>query len=301
MALPSLRAVVAAGHEVVGVLTRPDAPAGRGRRLTASPVAELATELGLRVHKPRTPDADLVAWARGTGADAAVVVAFGMLLTQELLDAVPGGWINLHFSLLPRWRGAAPVQRAILAGDQRTGATTFRIVKALDAGPVYRSVTVPIGPGQTSGELLDQLAGLGAPLLVGSLADVAAGIEPVPQGTDGITLASKINPADVRVDWHAPAAQIELLVRAANPDPSAWTELGGQRFQVLGVRRGGPGGPDDLRPGQLVADRKHLWVGTGDHPLELVRVQAFGRKPMSGADWVRGQQGGLDPSARFDG
>lgn len=300
VALPSLRAIVAAGHEVAAVLTRPDAPAGRGKRLTASPVAQLAHELGLPVLKPQRPDEELVGQVAALAADAAAVVAFGMLLPQPLLDAVPGGWVNLHFSLLPRWRGAAPVQRAILAGDEVTGVTTFRIVKQLDAGPSYRQLEVPIRPGETSGELLARCADLGAAVLVDSLDDVAAGVDPTPQPNEGVTLAPKIHPDDVRIDWSQPALQIDRLVRAANPTPGAWTLLDGERFQVLEVapaRRNEP----PLPPGVLAGDRRHLWVGTGSGDLELRAVKAFGRRPMGGADWARGRQGGLGPYARFDG
>lgn len=299
VALPSLHAIVKAGHEVVAVLTRPDAPAGRGKKLTASPVAALAQTLGLPIIKPQRADAALVDQVTELAADAAAVVAFGVLLPQALLDAVGGGWVNLHFSLLPRWRGAAPVQHAILAGDQSTGATTFRIVRELDAGPVYRSVRVPITTGQTSGQLLADLAMLGAPLLVDSLADIAAGVEPTPQDDRAITWAPKINPADMRIDWTHASAVIDRLVRAANPAPGAWTTFEGQHFQVLAVRPGVREGPA-LAPAQLAADRRHLWVGTGDGILELTQVKAFGRRPMPGADWVRGRQGGLGPEARFD-
>ena len=247
VALPSLRAIVDAGHQVVGVLTRPDAPAGRGRKLAASPVATLAESLGLPVLKPERPDDALVATVSGLHAEVAAVVAFGMLLPQALLDAVPRGWVNLHFSLLPRWRGAAPVQRAILAGDAVSGVTTFRIVRQLDAGPIYRSMQVPIGAAETSGELLTRCAELGGPVLVDSLADVAAGVEPVPQSSAGVTRAPKIRPEDVRIDWTQPARQIDLLVRAANPAPVAWTMLDGQRFQVLKVAPGERSGPSSLR------------------------------------------------------
>lgn len=300
VAVPSLHAIVAAGHEVVGVLTRPDARVGRGKKLTASPIARAATELGLPVLKPERPDEQLVATVRELDADVAAVVAFGMLLPNQLLHAVPGGWINLHFSLLPRWRGAAPVQRAILAGDEVTGASTFRIVQALDAGPIYRTLFTTIGADETSGELLDRLAEAGAPMLVQSLGDVQAGLDPTSQSDEGLTLAPKIHPDDVRIDWSAAAQTIDRLVRAANPAPIAWTELNGERFQVLAVAPGGRQG-NRLAPGELAADRRNLWVGTGSADIRLIQVKAFGRKPMSGADWARGQQGGLTPGLRFDG
>lgn len=296
----SLRAIVAAGIEVAAVITRPDAPAGRGRKLRPSPVALLAEELGSPVWKPERCDAELVARVRELQVDAAAVVAFGMLLTQPLINIVPGGWINLHFSLLPRWRGAAPVQRAILAGDTVTGATTFSIVSALDAGPVYRSLQVEIDDQTSSGDLLDQLAQIGAPLLVGTLRDVASGLTPVPQAEEGITLAAKLRPDDVRIDWSAPRTDIVRLVRAANPAPMAWTMLEGQRFQVLRVAPDSLRQAEPLAAGQLTADRKHLWVGTGDGDMELLEVKAAGRKPMKAADWARGRHEFAEAGLYFD-
>ncbi len=292
-ALPSLRHLIDQGHEIVAVLTRPDAPAGRGKKLTVSPVAKLAAEHGIPVLKPTTPDQKLIAQVKDLRADVAAVVAFGMLLPQDLLDAVPGGWINLHFSLLPRWRGAAPVQRAIWSGDQMSGVTAFRIVKQLDAGPIYRKLEVPIEAGESSGVLLDRLAELGAPVLASALQDAVSGVEPTPQPADNITMAAKIRPEDVRIDWSRPSEEIDRLVRAACPQPAAWTTLHGERFQVLAVGKSHRDA-EPLAPGSLAADRKHLWVGTGDGELELVRVKAAGRKPMPGADWARGQHGGFD-------
>lgn len=287
LACPCLQALVDSGAEVVAVLTRPDARAGRGKKLTASPVAQLAESLGIPVWKPQRADARLVEQVHAAQVDVAAVVAFGMLLSQELIDAVPGGWINLHFSLLPRWRGAAPVQRAILAGDPTTGVTTFRIVRALDAGPVYRSLEIPIGD-DTSGELLNRMADLGAPLLVDSLADAVAGVHPTTQPDEGVTIAAKLHPEDVRIDWRATQGQIDRLVRAANPAPMAWTTLGGERFLVQSVD---PRSTSDigLAPGELAADRRHLWVGTGEGAMELLEVKPAGRKPMRGADWARGR------------
>lgn len=298
-ALPSLRALVEQGHEIVAVLTRPDAPAGRGKKLTASPVASLSDQLGLPVLKPAKADDELVAQVRALDADVAAVVAFGMLLPQALLDAVPGGWINLHFSLLPRWRGAAPVQRAIWAGDAVSGVTAFRITKPLDAGPVYRTLEVPVEPGESSGALLARLAELGAPVLAGAIADAGAGIQPVPQPTSGITTAAKIRPADAQIDWTRPAAEIDRLVRAVSPDPGAWTLLHGERFKVFTATPAQRAEPR-LAPGELAADRRHLWVGTGDGDMQLIQVAAAGRKPMAGADWARGQHDGVS-GVRFDG
>lgn len=298
IAIPSFQAIIAAGHEICAVITRPDARAGRGKKLSASPVADMARDLHLPLLQPRVADDDFVAQVRALEADVAAVVAYGMLLPQALLDAVPGGWINLHFSLLPRWRGAAPVQHALLAGDHETGATTFRIVRALDAGPIYRTLTTRIEPHETTGDLLARLGEAGAPLLADTLADVAAGVEPVEQSSEGITLAPKVNPNDVRIDWTAPAAEINQQVRAANPEPGAWTSLGGEHFLILDVA------PTDLRmglaPGEMHANKRTLVVGTGLGALELKQVKPFGRKLMAGADWARGVQGGLPVGARFD-
>ena len=298
VACPSLQALVDSGAEVVAVLTRPDSRQGRGKKLTPSPVAELAESLGIPVWKPERADAELVDQVRAARVDVAAVVAYGMLLPQELIDAVPAGWINLHFSLLPRWRGAAPVQRAILAGDETTGVTTFEIVRALDAGPVYRSLEVPLD-GATSGEMLERLAELGAPVLVDSLRDAVAGVHPTPQPEHGVTLAAKLHPEDVRIDWQATRAEIDRLVRGANPAPMAWTLLDGERFLVLSVD---PVSTTDLSlsPGQLAADRRHLWVGTGDGAMELLEVKPAGRKPMRGADWARGRSEFAAEGLSFD-
>ena len=297
-ALPSLRLLADQGHDIVAVLTRPDAPAGRGKKLTPSPVAGLAAELGIPVLKPAKADEEFIRQIKGLKADVAAVVAFGMLLPQALLDAVPAGWVNLHFSLLPRWRGAAPVQRAIWAGDEISGVTAFRIVKKLDAGPLFRRLEVPIEPGESSGELLARLAEVGAPILASALSDAVSGVQPTEQPDDGVTMAGKIRPEDVRIDWARPAAEIDRLVRAANPAPGAWTMLHGERFQVLKVRPVDRG-EQSLSPGRLAADRKHLWAGTAEGDLELLQVKAAGRKPMPGADWARGQHDGLD-QVRFD-
>ena len=298
VALPSLRALADSAHSVAAVLTRPDAPAGRRRRPSPSPVAVLADELGFPVLKPVGPDAELVAQIRALDLDAAVVVAFGMLLPQPLLDAVPGGWLNLHFSLLPRWRGAAPVQRAILAGDQVTGATVFRIIKQLDAGPVFRSEPTPIGATETSGELLSRLAGSGVHLLLAALDDLAAGRKPHPQDATGIVLAAKLAPDEMRLDWAQPADNLLRTIRAASPEPGAWTTLAGRRFAILAARPD-PQGPR-LAGGELQADRRHLWVGTGSGTLELVRVQAFGKKAMLAADWARGHRWPAAQPLSFD-
>lgn len=286
-AVPSLEALVAAGHDVIGVVTRPDAPAGRGKKLTASPVAKRAEELGLEVVKPVHPrNPEFVDWLTAKAPDACPVVAYGALVPQNVLDIPTHGWLNLHFSLLPAWRGAAPVQRSIMAGDTVTGASVFELVKELDAGPVYRTMTDQVGPLDTSADLLDRLAHSGAQLLVDVLADIEAGVTPTEQSTEGITLAPKITVEETQIDWALPAATIGAMVRGANPNPGAWTMLDGQRFKVWLAT---PATHDEaLEAGQIVATKKQLLIGTGDGVLELLRVQAFGKKEMAGPDWARG-------------
>jgi len=290
VAVPSLEALVAAGHEVVGVVTRPDAPAGRGKRLTASPVAARAEALGLEVVKPVHPrDEDFVAWLTEKAPDACPVVAYGALVPQHVLDIPRHGWLNLHFSLLPAWRGAAPVQRSIMAGETMTGATAFELVAELDARPVHGPITQPIGELDNSADLLDRLAHRGARLLGQVLDDIAHGSTPVPQDEQGVTLAPKISVEEARIDWRRPAAAVAALVRGTNPSPGAWTVLGGERFKVLLARPVElPADVPGLAPGQLHATKRQLFAGTGDGAVELLRVKAFGKKEMAGPDWARG-------------
>lgn len=287
VALPALDAVAASHHELVGVLTRPDAPAGRGRRLTPSPVAARAEELGVPVLKPTSAkDPALLEQVRDLAPECCPVVAYGGLLPAPLLDAVPQGWVNLHFSLLPAWRGAAPVQHALWAGDEITGATTFRIVEALDAGPVLGVMTQAVGPDDTAGDLLDRLARGGAPLLVSTLDGLETGqLEARPQPPDGVSLAPKIEVADAEVDWTRPAVAIDRQVRACTPAPGAWTTLGGERIKLGPVR---PVGRPRLEPGALEVAKNAVFVGTGSGPVQLGAVRAHGRKEMDAAAWARG-------------
>lgn len=287
VALPALEAVAASSHELVGVLTRPDAPVGRGRRLTPSPVAVRAEELGVPVLKPTSAkDPGLLEQVRGLAPDCCPVVAYGGLLPAPLLDAVPHGWVNLHFSLLPAWRGAAPVQHALWAGDEITGATTFRIVEELDAGPVLGVMTQAVGPDDTAGDLLDRLARGGAPLLVSTLDGIEAGrLEARPQPTDGVSLAPKVSVADAAVDWSRPAVAVDRQVRACTPAPGAWTTLDGERLKLGPVR---PVGRPRLDPGRLEVTKNAVFVGTGSGPVQLGPVRAHGRKEMDAAAWARG-------------
>ena len=285
VALPSLDAIAASGHELLAVVTRPAAPQGRSARLVPSPVSEWAQERGVQVLTPRHPK-ELAFRTQLTelAPDCCPVVAYGALLPERTLAIPAHGWVNLHFSLLPAYRGAAPVQRALMDGVTTTGATTFRIVRELDAGPVYGTITEPVGPLDTAGTVLDRLAVRGAQLLVETLDAIAAGAEPTPQPTDGLTYAAKVEPEDVRIDWSLPAPALADLVRGASPEPGAWTTYEGQRFRVLLAEAIA----DDLAPGAIEARRRELVVGTGQGALRLHTVQPTGKKPMPGPDWARG-------------
>ena len=286
VAVPSLEALVASDHEVVAVVTRPDAPAGRGRRLTPSPVASRAAELGIEVLKPDHPrDPGFQARLREIGPDASAVVAYGALLPQSALDIPAHGWVNLHFSLLPRWRGAAPVQRAIMAGDREIGTACFKIVRALDAGDVYLMESIPM-PDATAGEVLDLLAESGARQLVTAMDLVQAGLAPTPQLTDGVTIAPKITVDEARLDWSRPAHELRRLILGCSPDPGAWCELGGERFKIY--RAAIAADAHALGQGEIAATRRQVFVGTGTVALELLEVQAPGKRRMPAADWARG-------------
>src|SRR4051812_26161869 len=234
-AVPSLQAILASGrHEVVAVVTRPDKPAGRGRSVRTSPVKDVAAEHGIDVLQPSRPgDPEFLDELRRLSPDCCPVVAYGALLPPAALAVPLHGWVNLHFSLLPAWRGAAPVQHAVLAGDEVTGATTFLIEEGLDSGPVFGMLTTEIGPRDTSGELLERLAVDGARLLVATLDGIAEGsLRPQPQPADGVTIAGKLTPTDARVDWSAPALRVDRLVRACTPIPGAWTTFRDRRLKL---------------------------------------------------------------------
>ncbi len=278
-ALPALTALLGSSHEVAAVVTRPDRPSGRGRRLSASPVAELAAEAGVEVLKPaKARDPEFLDRLREIAPDCCPVVAYGALLPREALGIPRHGWVNLHFSLLPAWRGAAPVQRAILHGDDMTGAATFQIEEGLDTGPVFGVLTEPIRPTDTSGELLGRLAVMNG---------IEAGVlEPRPQPTEGVSHAAKLTPEDGRVDWGSPALHIDRLVRACTPAPGAWTSFRDARLK-LGPVRLAPDA-DKLAPGEIRSGKNEVLVGTATHPVALGDVQPQGKRPMAAADWARG-------------
>jgi methionyl-tRNA formyltransferase len=296
-AVPALDALLTSRHEVVAVVTRPDAPAGRGRKVEPSPVALRAAAAGLEVLRPARPrDPEFLARLREIAPDCCPVVAYGALLPQAALDIPPYGWVNLHFSLLPAWRGAAPVQHAILHGDDVTGASTFLIVKELDAGPVYGVLTEPVRPDDTTGSLLERLSHSGAELLTATLDGIEAGtVQAIPQPAEGVSFTTKITPADARVDWKLPAHVVDRQIRACTPDPGAWTELDGARLKLGPVSLAGPADPPqvpDLGPGELLAQRQTVFAGTGSRPVRLGDVQAEGKRQMTASDWMRGLRSG---------
>nr|WP_108872001.1 methionyl-tRNA formyltransferase [Tessaracoccus timonensis] len=286
VAVPSLDALVQSSHEVVGVVTRPDAPAGRGRKLTPSPVAARAEELELPVLKPVHPrDEEFQTALRALEPDACAVVAYGALLPQSALDIPAEGWINLHFSVLPRWRGAAPVQRAVMAGDNETGTTCFRIVPALDAGPIFDVERHPM-PEATAGELLAQLADSGAAQLVRVMDAIAQGAKPEEQPSDGTTVASKLTVDEARIDFHRPAEDVRNHVLGCSPDPGAWCMDGDARLKIFRARLA----PDvEAEPGTLVVTKRQAFVGCGEGAVELLEVQASGKRRMAAIDWARGK------------
>ncbi|MFD3871522.1 methionyl-tRNA formyltransferase [Streptomyces sp. NPDC058623] len=300
VAVPALDALLASGrHEVAAVVTRPDAPAGRGRRLVASPVAQRAEEAGIEILRPARPrDEEFQARLREIAPDCCPVVAYGALLPKSALDIPRHGWVNLHFSLLPAWRGAAPVQHAVMAGDEVTGASTFRIEEGLDTGPVFGILTEDVRPTDTSGDLLTRLAFAGAGLLAATMDGIEDGtLRAVEQPADGVSHASKITVEDARIDWAAPALRVDRVVRGCTPAPGAWTVFRGERLKLISV---GPAADrTDLEPGVLAPAKNNVHVGTGSHAVELLWVQPQGKKPMKAADWARGVR--IAPGERLGG
>ncbi len=290
VAVPALEALLASErHEVVAVVTRPDAPAGRGRKLVASPVGRRAEEAGIEVLKPAKPsEPEFLARLAEIAPDCCPVVAYGALLREPALEIPAQGWVNLHFSLLPAWRGAAPVQHAVLAGDEVTGASTFRIERGLDSGPVFGILTEEIRPTDTSGELLERLAHAGARLLTATMDGIEDGaLQAVPQPAEGVTLAPKLTVEDARITWAHPALRIDRLVRGCAPAPGAWTTFREERLKLSGPVKLLTDSAE-LAPGELAVAKNSVRVGTGSHEIELGEVQPQGKKPMRAADWARG-------------
>jgi methionyl-tRNA formyltransferase len=294
-AVPALDALLASDrHDVVAVVTRPDRPAGRGRTIAESPVKQRAAAAGVEVLQPTRPsDPAFLEQLRALAPDCCPVVAYGALLPTEALDIPRHGWVNLHFSLLPAWRGAAPVQHAILAGDEVTGASTFRIEEGLDTGPVFGMLTTEISSRETAGSLLERLASEGAGLLLATLDGIADGsVQARPQDDSGVSLAPKVTVEDARIDWNAPALRVDRLVRSCTPAPGAWTTFRGRRVKL------GPVVPqetvDELTAGAVRAVGEVVLVGTGGGSVALGEVRPEGRGAMNAASWVRGLRLGAD-------
>jgi methionyl-tRNA formyltransferase len=286
VAVPSLDELVNSGFDVVAVLTRPDAPVGRKRVLTPSPVAARAAELGIPIIHAAKVDAEVIRKLAEVRPEVAAIVAYGGLIPKDALSIPLYGWINLHFSLLPAWRGAAPVQRSIIAGDDVTGASTFLLEEGLDTGPVFGMLTESVSMEDTSGDVLERLSQSGAILLAQTLAAVGAG-RALPEAQQGdVSLAPKLTLEDGRLDWREPALALNRRARGVTPEPGAWTTLEGQRVKLepLAMRAD----IRDLAPGEVRVDGKSVLVGTGSHALELGRIQPAGKKMMSPADWARG-------------
>ena len=286
-AVPTLAALLDSRHEVVAVLTRPEAPSGRGRRLVPSPVAEHAASHGIEVLTPTTPsDPGFLERLRDLEPACCPIVAYGALLRRDALDVPEYGWINLHFSVLPAWRGAAPVQRSIMAGDEVTGATVFSLVEELDAGPVLGTITERIRDDDTAGTLLDRLAREGARLVVDVLDHIEDGdMSAVAQPADGLSYAAKLSTDDAHVDWGRPAFAVDRQIRGCTPDPGAWAMLGDERIKLGPVS---VAEESTLDAGRLSVGKREVRVGTATTDVVLGDVQSFGRKRMPAADWGRG-------------
>jgi len=308
VAVPSLDALSSSSHDVVAVLTRPDAPTGRGRSLVASPVKERALALGLEVLTPSRPgDPQFQGRLRELAPDACPMVAYGALIPSSVLAIPAHGWINLHFSLLPAWRGAAPVQHAIMAGDEVTGATTFLVERGLDTGPTFGVMTEAIKPDDTSGDLLSRLAQAGAGLLVATLDALEAGeLHGVAQSAEGVSLAPKISVQDARICWGTPALAVDRHIRGCTPAPGAWTVFRGERLKIHPVTLaadapviddGEVTTPEVLAAGEVVATKRAVRVGSASGAVPLGVVQPQGKRPMDAADWARGVR--IKPGEKF--
>jgi methionyl-tRNA formyltransferase len=300
VALPSLAAIASSAHELVAVVTRPDAPAGRGRHVVRSPVGVWADERGIEVLTPARPrEQSFLDRLREITPDCVPVVAYGALVPPLALQIPRYGWINLHFSLLPAWRGAAPVQHALLHGDEVTGASVFQLEAGMDTGPVFGTLAETVGPRDTSGDLLTRLAGAGASLVVSVLDAIEAGTaRAVPQPADGVSLAPKVTVEDAEVRWTDPAFAVDRRIRACTPAPGAWTTFRGERVKLgpvlpAGDDRAAPG----LAPGEIAVAKHRVSAGTATGAVVLGEVRAAGKKPMPAVDWARGVR--VEPGEHF--
>lgn len=291
VAVPSLRALVAAGARVVAVVTRPDAPLGRKRVLTPSPVAQAADELGIPVVKAAKLDDDATSRIAAFAPDLGVIVAYGGLVREPLLSAPAHGWINLHFSLLPAWRGAAPVQRSLMAGDAVTGAAVFQLVSALDAGDVFGQIEYAPGDDETAGDVLAALAERGSALLVDVVGEIAAGTAVATPQQGEPTLAPKLGLADGLLDFTLPADEVLARFRGVTPEPGAHTTLAGERFKIHAARRHAG---RSLAPGTVEAIKGGILVGTATEAIMIERVQPAGKAAMAADAWLRGQRADVE-------
>jgi methionyl-tRNA formyltransferase len=292
-AVPTLEAILAAGHEVACVYSQPPRPAGRGKQLTKTPVHEAAERHGLEVRTPENfrAAADKLAFAE-LKLDVAVVVAYGLLLPKPILDAPRLGCFNIHGSILPRWRGAAPIHRAVMAGDKITGVQVMKMDVGLDTGPVMLTATTPIGEDDTTGDVHDRLMQLGAKLMVEGLAKLEAGPVELHQQTEGgVTIAAKVSPAEARIDWTKPGKDVAAHIRGLSPFPGAWFELNGQRIKVLHAKaEKGSGQAGDVLD-------EHLLVACGEGAVRLTRLQQAGKKQMTAEEFQRGAR--IGPGRRL--
>lgn len=285
--MPALESLIAAGHDIVGVVAQPDRPSGRGRGVSSGAVARFASEHGLALHQPTRINAEsqLISAMK---PDLAVIVAYGALIRHELLGIPRLGWMNLHFSLLPAHRGAAPVQHCLLRGDDISGATTFMLDEGMDTGPIIGQVTEPVRPHDTAGELTERIARSGAVLVANSVAALAAGLAtPVPQTEDGASFAPKLTREMARIDWHQSAPMVDRHIRAMTPAPGAWTLLGPAPVLILRAVQVDA----DLPAGAILVERDRVVVGCGQGAVQLIEVKPAGKRAMSATDWARGARG----------
>ena len=290
-ALPTLEALVES-YSVVGVVTQPDRPAGRGRKLVPSPVKEMAESEGIPVFQPeRVRRLEAVEYLRSLAPDVMVVAAFGQILPASVLEIAPFGVLNVHASLLPRWRGAAPIEGAILAGDSVTGVTIMKMNEGLDTGPVLSMCEIPIGEEETAGELRVRLAAMGAELMMDVLPEYLGGrLQPQPQPEDGVTITRRIKKSAAKIDWNKSAVELHRHIRAFSPEPGAYTQCCGNRFKILRAQMIDTGDMPLGRPGTVFEWEKMPVVVTGDGCLALLQVQMAGKRPMEGGIFMRGKR-----------
>jgi methionyl-tRNA formyltransferase len=282
VAIPTLEALLASGHQIVSVITRPDAPAGRGRDLKSSAVSDWARSKGVELHKPESIDeiASLV-----SQCDLVVTIGFGVLLPEKTLNIPKHGFINLHFSLLPRWRGAAPVQRALEAGDSITGVTVFKLDAGMDTGPIYTSLPFDIDPSVDTSELLSDLASLGVQAVLDAISLIERGDNPKVQSSDGATRANKLSTEEAQIDWSLDSLVIVNKIRAFYPNPGAWSTFRAMKIKIESAKVS----ELILKPGVIALQGRSVVVGTGNGAIELVKVKAAGKSAMSAQDWANGQ------------